>query len=597
MGAMNRCAGVLLLALLSGCGRLPNTAVPEDQAEQHFGAFNASTPIVTLVKRNGIRTPDPRSGVPLLDQTVRELRKSDPHRRFAGITYSLTRGNALEPDWLVQTPNAWGRRASDLPFYPLKCEDCDPDLRLPSCRTDGDCKGGGTCRALSILAAALPGQRVCVGHSDALVDRIYALLIRARRTVDIAVLQPRPDARFLAALRKAVSELARSGRHVRVRMVIGHYPLVGVEAGVVLADLARDGTGPTISLEAAAVRTCAGETGCDSFSWNHAKIIAIDGEIALVGGHNLWTTDYLIDKPVHDLSMQVRGPAAADAVRFIETLWRYACDHVGSAPGISVVHRAAGAAKAQDGCPPAPPRQRTTPRAVAAGSVSILAIGRLGSGITRDFANQNDLARDLLLGAARQSIRIVQQDIAFTLGRLDPLYPESTLQRLADFLLTDRGDLHIVLSDPKAIGNSGSSYGNGVSLESVARKLRQVARERSALPDPALDALLCRRLFMAPLRFGPDATWPAGKTIGSHVKFWMIDDRVFYIGSDNFYPVDLQEFGYIVDNREAAADVLRDWWTPLWTWSRAAAISGADAPRCIFGPPAALAASKINNLY
>jgi phosphatidylserine/phosphatidylglycerophosphate/cardiolipin synthase-like enzyme len=214
--------------------------------------------------------------------------------------------------------------------------------------------------------------------------------------------------------------------------------------------------------------------------------------------------------------------------------------------------------------------------------VPILAVGRLGSGITHDFANQSDLARDLLLGAARRSIRIVQQDLAFMMGRLDPLYPESTLERMADFLLTDKGDLHIVLSDPKAVGNSGSSYGNGVSLEVIAHKIRQVARARSGLSDAALDSLLCRRLFLAPFRFGPDAMWPGGKPIGNHAKFWMVDDRVFYIGSDNFYPVDLQEFGYIVDHRAAAADVLRAYWTPLWSWSRRAAITGADAPRCIF---------------
>ncbi|HJQ55546.1 MAG TPA: hypothetical protein VJ890_01480, partial [Vineibacter sp.] len=208
-------------------------------------------------------------------------------------------------------------------------------------------------------------------------------------------------------------------------------------------------------------------------------------------------------------------------------------------------------------------------------------VARLGSGITTDFANQGDLARDLLLGAARRSIRIVQQDLAFTLGRLDPLYPESTLERLADFLLADQGDLYIVLSDPGAIGNSGSSYGNGVSLETVARKFRQVARERSSLSDPALSALLCRRLHLASFRFSADATWPKKKPIGNHAKFWMVDDHVFYIGSDNFYPVDLQEFGYVVDQRAAAAEVLRDYWTPLWRWSREAAISGADAPKCV----------------
>ena len=65
----------------------------------------------------------------------------------------------------------------------------------------------------------------------------------------------------------------------------------------------------------------------------------------------------------------------------------------------------------------------------------------------------------------------------------------------------------------------------------------------------------------------------------------MVDDRLFYIGSDNVYPVNLQEFGYIVDDRRAAAEVLDAYWTPLWQWSRRAALSGEEAGRCIFREP------------
>jgi len=583
MAAAVRYAGIVLLALLAACGgRLPNTAVPESQAERYYGAVNAATPIAALIRQRDIRPLDPSR--PLLGQAVRELRKSDPDGRYAGVTYSLSKRNALDPDWLVQTPVRWGLPAGNLPFYRLKCAGCDPDMSLPPCLSDADCKGGGTCRALASLAASTETaeRRVCVGHSDALVDRIYGLVAQARQTVDISVLQSPPDARFLAALRNAVTVLATSGRVVQIRVVVGHYPVVDVEPRLLLMELARDlkklpASG--VTLQVAAVRSCAGDSGCDSYSWSHAKIVAVDRRAALVGGHNMWTKDYLLDRPVHDLSMQVRGPAASDAVRFIDALWRFACDNVGKSGSVAVANLPAGGREANTGCLPSaePP-----PPAAPAGGVPILAVGRLASGITPDFANQSDLARDLLLGAARQSVRIAHQDFAFTLGRVDPLYPESTLERLADFLVSDKGDLHIVLSDPKSIGNTGSSYGNGVGLETLARKFRQVARSRTAMPDAALDALLCRRLHLAHFRFGPDDTWPSGKPIANHSKFWMVDDRVFYIGSDNLYPVDLQEFGYIVDQRAAAAEILRTYWTPLWTWSRRTAVSGADAPRCVF---------------
>lgn len=108
-----------------------------------------------------------------------------------------------------------------------------------------------------------------------------------------------------------------------------------------------------------------------------------------------------------------------------------------------------------------------------------------------------------------------------------------------------------------------------------------MARARSQLSPALLADMLCTHLHLASFRFGPDATWPGGNPIGNHGKFWMVDDRYFYIGSDNLYPVDLQEFGYIVDSHAAAAELLQSYWDPLWRWSRVTAVSGSGAARCV----------------
>lgn len=42
-------------------------------------------------------------------------------------------------------------------------------------------------------------------------------------------------------------------------------------------------------------------------SWNHSKIIAVDGWYLHTGGHNLWDPHYLRHNPVHDLSMELEG--------------------------------------------------------------------------------------------------------------------------------------------------------------------------------------------------------------------------------------------------------------------------------------------------
>jgi phosphatidylserine/phosphatidylglycerophosphate/cardiolipin synthase-like enzyme len=580
---------ILLLPTMSAaCMHPPPTAVPPADAPAG-GPITEATPLATVARQAGVQPLDPAAPRPLLEQLLAELRKTDPAGRYTGTTYDLTRGNALPADWVVQTPDFWGHRGEELGFFPLTCTDCEPDFRLPSCRSDADCGPNGRCGRLDAMTPLpyLAGRRLCLGQSDAVVDRFYDLLAGARSTVDITTLQPAPDDRFMAALRDGVTRLAQTGRPVTVRLLVGQYPPDGVDAHAVLAQLVRDARavpGAHLAVYVAAMRSCTGTLPCDQFSWNHAKILAVDGRAALVGGHNQWSSDYLIDHPVHDLSMILQGPAAADAERFADALWDYVCSHPKD-PAVSVLAFRSGDRDLGQGClarlPPPEPAARV-------GTLPVLAVGRLGAGITRDFANQNDLARDLMLGAARRSIRIVQQDIGFrlpgALGILDGgsiTWPETTLDRLAD-LLRRGGDVYIVLSNLGSEGRSKSSYSNGVPLAAVARRIADAVTRRGGPTGDAATELLCRHLHLAPFRFGPEPTWPGDEKIANHGKFWMVDDRAFYIGSDNLYPVDLQEFGYILDDAPAAATLRRLYWDPLWHWSSRAAISGGDARRCVF---------------
>lgn len=571
---------------VAGCVHLPNSAAPSGTAEQTFGSITAATPITDIIRDKHIQALDPQSKRSLLDQAMAELVKTDPAELYRGVTYDLTKGNGLDRDWIVQTPAVWGRHGADVRYVPLDCPGCDPDIRLPACRVDADCSDfGGTCGQLATAQAspALRNKRVCLGHSDALVDRYYRLVASAKRSVDITELQPAADYRFLAALRNGVATLARSGRVVTIRILVGQYPPDGVDAKALLSELVRDARAipsARLTVYASAMRSCAGDPSCGSFSWNHSKILAVDGKAALVGGHNSWSKDYLIDDPVHDLSMQLRGPAVADADQFADSLWTFVCKNIrGPAAVSSFVYRS-GEPDIAEGC--LPEIGETPSRTTRAGNIAILSVGRLGAGITNVFVNHDDLARDLIFGAARHSILVSQQDLGFNLvGQIDAIYPESTLERWADFMLSNRGDVYIVLSNPGAQGRSKSEYSTGVPLDVVADKMLQVTQSRSALPKQVLIDMLCAHFHLAPLRFGPDATWPGKNPMGNHAKFWMVDGRYFYIGSDNLYPVDLQEFGYIVDDRAAATRLLHDYWEPLWRWSRAAAVAGDDAPRCI----------------
>ncbi|MDP1965900.1 MAG: hypothetical protein Q8K93_27300 [Reyranella sp.] len=479
-----------LFAVLASCsGDLPSSSVPEGQGERAYGILTPTTALTSLIRDRDLQPPDPSKPEPVLQQLQRELAKSDTAGTYAGVTYDLTRGNTLQADWLVQTPNRWGRKADDLPWFAMGCKDCEPDVSLPACTSDAECRGG-TCAAIWPRAPGNGGEKrkVCLGHSDALPLRIHDLVASARRTVDIVELQPVPDGRFVAALRAAIAQLAYSRRPVEIRVLIGQFPPTGVDASSLLKELvagAKDIPGSRISVSVAAMRSCTAFETCNSFSWSHGKFIAVDDREALVGGHNLWTEDYLVDNPVHDLSMQVRGPAAASASRYADRLWRFVCDNVSQKASISLVSYAPGESEPGQRCPPPFAAQGSSPRpATGGGHLEVMGIGRLGSGITQDFANQSELARDLMFGAARKSIYVAQQDLGFRFGRSDTLFPESALDEMVDLMMERDGNVYVVLSNPGSVGNGGSLYFNDVPMEALARRLKEIVRKRIEAADP-----------------------------------------------------------------------------------------------------------------
>ncbi|MBI0329077.1 hypothetical protein [Burkholderia plantarii] len=61
-------------------------------------------------------------------------------------------------------------------------------------------------------------------------------------------------------------------------------------------------------------------------TWNHAKIIAVDGSEALVGGHNLNMDLFRSYPPVHDVSVIVHGAAAEGAQLFLNQMWACGTD-------------------------------------------------------------------------------------------------------------------------------------------------------------------------------------------------------------------------------------------------------------------------------
>lgn len=63
------------------------------------------------------------------------------------------------------------------------------------------------------------------------------------------------------------------------------------------------------------------ENDGSKMTWNHAKIVAMDGAEALAGGHNLNMDLFRSYPPVHDVSVVVHGEAAYGSQAFLDEMW------------------------------------------------------------------------------------------------------------------------------------------------------------------------------------------------------------------------------------------------------------------------------------
>lgn len=519
---------------------------------------------------------------------------STTHGALKGRTWNLSTTNLLHEDWLLQTTPAptWGQPYVQLAM-PAACSGagCDADFKLRTCTTQSDCTGGGTCTTVAATVKT-PGQtpgKLCVGHSDQLYDAMYKVMVTAERYVDVASLLP-PDGRFEAAMRNAVTYLGKTGRSVLVRFIFGNYPYTGgtVDTKAVLQSLTRDaGATSTAQVFVGTYRSSNVPP-----SWNHSKIVAADGKQAIVGGHNLWDGHYLGKNPVHDLSMRVRGPAAADAHLFANEQWRYTCQTMNFTYCFitgSVCSHGFTAGSINNICPPQV--DKTQLGNEQAGDTRVLGMGRLAYIDSSNLSNSSDIGFTAMLSSARTSIKITQQDIGPPrvplLGIPAGSWPEPLFRELGAAMV--RGvDVYIVVSNKDSVAGgldaSTAGYSNGWTPEDVATRIRdsiQASPPPGAPTGQALRDLLCQKLHIAPLRFSTEDTFPDGTPLPNHSKFVMIDDQAFYIGSQNQYDAGLTEYGYLVDDARAAFQVVQTYFNPLWQQSRRRAVTGGDAPACV----------------
>jgi phosphatidylserine/phosphatidylglycerophosphate/cardiolipin synthase-like enzyme len=504
--------------------------------------------------------PRPTTSAPYIHQLADYLRTRDPETE--GKIWWITSHNELPQTWLLQTPDCWGNSAN----------------RGQPCLKPGETQ---------------------------VLKTITRMVAEARTTVDITDLWPPPDERFLGAVIDGLeADYKNNHRMPLLRIIAG--PFVGeatyqpdfdtsykTAAGYLkeLQDVAgRDSF--SVRAEVAYVKS-------SIVSWVHEKAIDIDGHDALIGGMNYWTLSYLTDdNPVADVSMEVVGPAAASVLSFDNILWGWACDTKNGADlAGNVTSCPASATPDSNWSPPS-----SIPPPVTS-DATILTVGHLGVGITlAGLAGQesppinttapdgqrypdgnycpnifgsypvslqnNSLRYELLnpgedalrglIGLAKTSIVISQQDLLscapWKYNAIEPKYDWRFFRTLAIKVIA-KVPITIVVSG----GTASADYNNGWSLADIADVLETMVNVQGGFHSTAKarDAV-CADVSLATVKLNEPAPWR------NHAKLVDVDNKVFYIGSENIYPARLQELGMVVEDPVAAEQLKSQYLDPLW---------------------------------
>jgi phosphatidylserine/phosphatidylglycerophosphate/cardiolipin synthase-like enzyme len=462
----------------------------------------------------------------IIDQIFADL--GGTQGQYCGVSYGLSEGNTL--DSILPTPNLWGHN-------PAK-DDYEPAARN-------------------------------------LVDAIRALVSGAQHTVDIATLATLPDGDFATAIGDGIREAAKRN-NITVRALEGEY---------YTEKLNFDKIYPRMRIFMEAVKpppkvpfyVGAIQTGWASF--NHSKLIIIDGQRAIAGGHNLWTETYCRFAPVHDISIQLSGPAVHVPQEFLNLLWTYIAKYSRTNdPTKWVWSRLYLDGREYSNALPV----IHSPVAAATGKTRVLALGRLGAKLVASSpaANASRTARIAAVKLAQTHVRLSQQMLG---GSWMGVVDEDFLTAICEHVAKGR-KLSIVVSDRHAKSAKGDPYSGIYGVSEHAELIGTRVAHITGKTGKDLAQFLADHVQVAPLRFydkqpGDPAAqswkWRRGNEAiepANHAKVYIVDSEAFYVGSDNAYAAPnnedgLQEFGFLVSGEAETKRFLDEYWNKLWTYA------------------------------
>ncbi len=497
--------------------------------------------------------------------------------------WGYSEDNDLAEDWLLVTPTSvWGKKYED---FKMAVEGDYPDFKLKSCTSDSS--GNHLCASVQSTVKAPGGtpQKLMVGHSYRMYEELYKAMISAEKIIDFTTLTP-PTGRFLAAFRNAITYISKKERNKRpVIRILYSNPLPNIpplKVNDFLTEIIRDVENTS------AMEIYVGILSSSFFSWNHSKIVAIDGVRSIVGGHNMLGPHYLNSNPVFDVSMKVSGGQAIHCHDYADCLWDFMILKqqpaaqwywpIGNEKKLYGAYRfdaASGNNKLELGILPSQDIYKCIKSSLLSASTSqsipILSVGRSADIEFPSYYSYlyyhdepSDTAMLKLISLGTSKIRMSLQSFQLSSGWVAN-WNHRLLVELGKAL--SRGvEVNIVISNPDAVAGGSTSY-DGEPPEKINEKMFNVMKNDLNLEEITAKNLINENFKVASLRYSSDETYPGNASIPNHAKTFMVDDRVFYIGSQNQYECNLNEFGHIVESRIKAQEYIDAYWTPLWEQS------------------------------
>lgn len=425
-------------------------------------------------------------------------------------------------------------------------------------------------------------------HDDWFPEALKQIMIRTTTWCDLMSLGP-PDGLFLTKIQEALLQICKTAssnpaeKPIIIRMMFGNIVGMPVNCDKIIKKLTEKlPEDANIQLWVGAWRKGA--------SWNHAKLIAVDGRCLHTGGHNLWHPHYLENNPVHDLSIEMEGRVAHDGHLFANGQWSFiqrkqsgcagqCAEKIPDGVPLIWQNRVIVSEWPTNKAPEFPPQYNpaSVPRYEnPEGTVPIISLGRYGT-LTMKNRPADD-AFIAMIDASQKVIRMSLQDlgpvcIPKTKVALPGLkWPKTTLNAIARAIWKRGVDVEIVVSNPGSIpgglGLTEACYGNGWSCVDVASEIiKRIKKQYPGANDEKLREKVENNLRVCFIRHAKQGTYKDGKTIGNHSKFFIVDDLAAYIGSQNLYMCDLAEWGVVVDDAKETKKMINDFWNPLWNAS------------------------------